>query len=161
MVMVRAKASIENTGSPVEHHFLHEKRLPLRVENNFSGQGLPTDKDSHYHPERHAPSSNCMGRHPEVNHFAHDLTLKSRRMCSRATGIDRVPRANLQRVAAKVLGGREGCRRGPVRDGDPQAHRSPHTTSLHSLCAVNCIFAASLTGWSYIKIFQCKLRVCR
>ena len=159
--MVRAKASNENARSPVEHHVLHEKYLPLCVENNFSGQRLPTDKDSHYHPERHVPSSNCMGHHPEVNHFAHDLTLKSRRMCSRATGIDRVPRANLQRVAAKVLGGREGCRRGPVQDGDPQAPRSPHTTSLHPLCAENCIFAASLTRRSYVKIFQYKRRVCQ
>ena len=109
MVMVRAKASIENRGSPVEHHFLHEKSLPLCEEKKINGQGLPTDKDSHCHPERHAPISNCIGRHPEVNHFAHDLTPKSRRMSSRATaGIDRVPRANLQRVAAKVLGGREG-----------------------------------------------------
>ena len=141
--------------------FLREKSLPLCAENNFSGQGLPTDKDSHYHPERHAPSSNCMGRHSDVNHFAHNLTLKSCRMCSRATGIDRVPRANLQRVAAKVLGGREGCWQGPVRDGDPQAHSVPHTTSLHSLCAENCIFAASLRRWSYVKIFQCERRGCR
>ena len=75
--MVRVRASNENAGSPVEHHFLHEKCLPLCAENNFSGQGLPTDKDSHHRPERHAPSSNYMGRHPEVNHFAHDLTLKA------------------------------------------------------------------------------------